>query len=153
MLSSGLCCRESLYVWDNLWSHIKSVANCREKHKMKLLSPGITRSHAHELIVHSRHCYRCCSRHRNEWVDLWEQSSCLKVVCLLGNQLHLWPEAQTDREHSARRTGASFLPLDRHSVLVWPLKSGVSPSLHLPFCFSSLLLTCFCPSFFHPSSL
>jgi len=110
----------------------------REPHKaglkMKLLSPAAAQSRAHGLIVHPRHCYRCCSRHTNEWVDLWEPSSWWKVVCLLGNQLHLWSGAQTDSEQWKSRTGVSLQSLDRHSVLVWPLKSDISSSLTPSLC-------------------
>lgn len=48
MQSSGLYYGQSVYVWDNLWSQIKSIAEGEKKHKaglkMKLLSPGATQS-------------------------------------------------------------------------------------------------------------
>lgn len=129
----------------------------REKHeaglKMKLLSPGDTQSHAHKPIVHSCHCYRCCSRHRNEWVDLWEPRPawrwCVSVATssISGQELRLTESTQI--------TGQGLLYCPSIAIQSWfdpwraiSLLLSICPSV----CFLSFDLFLFCVFFvLHPS--
>lgn len=158
MLSSGLYYSQSLYVWDNLWSHIKSVAKERkagggsEDEAPLTSSYTVTCTRAHSTLT----SLLSVPLTSQEWMGWF-----VRAIVLLEGGVSPWQPAPSlarsldwQRALSSQDRGFFTLPRSPFSAGLTPEEWCLffSPSVLL---FSSFPVTCFCSSiaFFCPSSL